>query len=115
MVYLDDVTIFSETKGEYIENVFTVVRKLQKRAQEGPVLNEGKCEWGRSSILYLGHVTRILKRLQRYYSGYLARQLGARFLEYHGILPTVCPRVCKGGEPALLEGSPRKGSPGRRI
>ena len=108
MVYLDDIIIFSKTKGEHIENGLVVVRELQK---EGLVLNEGKCEWGWSSILYIGHVTRILKWLQQYYSGHLADDFGgARFLEYRGILPTVYPRVCKGGKPTVQIG-PRKGSP----
>lgn len=40
MVYLDDTTIFSKTKWEHIENVFTVVRKPKKGCL---VLNEGKC------------------------------------------------------------------------
>ena len=53
MVYLDDVIIFSGTEEEHIRNVLDVVRKLQKHSL---ILNEKKCEWGRSSILYLGHI-----------------------------------------------------------
>jgi len=53
MVYLDDVIIFSGTEEEHIRNVLDVIHKLQKH---GLILNEKKCEWGHSSILYLGHI-----------------------------------------------------------
>jgi hypothetical protein len=47
MVCLNDIIIFSQNKNDHIENILTVVNELQK---------EGKCEWGCSLILYLGHI-----------------------------------------------------------
>lgn len=52
MVYLDDVIIFSKTKEAHIQDVMDVTRELGKHDL---ILNEKKCEWGQSSILYLGH------------------------------------------------------------
>ena len=53
MAYLDDISIFSKTEKEHIKHVLEIVRELQKHSL---VLNEKKCTWGRSSILYLGHI-----------------------------------------------------------
>ena len=53
MVYLDNVIIFSKTEEEHIQNVLDVTHKLENH---GLILNEKKCEWGQSSILYLGHI-----------------------------------------------------------
>src|ERR1700761_6521145 len=53
MVYLDDVIVFSTTEEAHIQNVLDVMRELDKH---GLILNEKKCEWGQSSILYLGHI-----------------------------------------------------------
>ena len=53
MVYLDDVIIFSKTEDEHIQNVLDVVRALHEQEL---ILNEKKCKWGCTSILYLGHI-----------------------------------------------------------
>jgi hypothetical protein len=53
MVYLDDIIIFSKTEEEHIENVLEIVRMLQGHDL---ILNEKKCMWGSTSILYLGHI-----------------------------------------------------------
>ena len=53
MAYLDDVIIFSKSEEEHIQHVLDVVHKLDK---EKLILNEKKCTWGMSSILYLGHI-----------------------------------------------------------
>jgi hypothetical protein len=53
MVYLDDIIIFSKTEEEHIENVLEIVRVLQEHKL---ILNEKKCTWGSTSILYLGHI-----------------------------------------------------------
>ena len=53
MVYLNDIIIFSKNQRDHIKNVLTVIPELQN---EGLILNKSKCEWGCSSILYLGHI-----------------------------------------------------------
>jgi hypothetical protein len=53
MVYLDDIIIFSKTEEEHIENVLEIVRVLQ---EHDLILNEKKCMWGSTSILYLSHI-----------------------------------------------------------
>jgi hypothetical protein len=53
MVYLDDIIIFSKTEEEHIENVLEIVCVLQ---EHDLILNEKKCTWGSTSILYLGHI-----------------------------------------------------------
>jgi hypothetical protein len=54
MVYFNDIIIFLKNEKDHLKNELTVICELQK---EGLILNEGKCEWGHSSILYLGHIT----------------------------------------------------------
>ena len=118
MVYLDDIIIFSKNEKDHIENVLAVVRELQN---EGLVLNEGKCEWGRSSILYLGHiasgdglrpnpdkVSAILKWPSR---STITEVRG--FLNIAGYYRRFIRGFAKEASPLykLLEGSPRKGSP----
>jgi hypothetical protein len=53
MVYLDNVVIFSKTEDKHIQNVLDVVHALHEQEL---ILNEKKCTWGCSSILYLGHI-----------------------------------------------------------
>jgi hypothetical protein len=53
MVYLDNIIIFSKSEEEHIDNVLTIVAALQK---EGLVLNEDKCKWGQTLVLYLSHI-----------------------------------------------------------
>jgi hypothetical protein len=53
MAYLDDVVIFSRTEEEHLNSVLDVVKDLDKHDL---ILNEKKCKWGTSSILYLGHI-----------------------------------------------------------
>ena len=53
MAYLDDMSIYSRSKEEHIKHVLEIARELQKHSL---ILNEKKCTWGRSSLLYLGHI-----------------------------------------------------------
>ena len=118
MVYLDDIIIFSKNERDHIENVLAVVRELQN---EGLVLNESKCEWGRSSILYLGHIAsgdglrpnpdKVSAILKWPSCSTITEVRG--FLNIAGYYRRFIRGFAKEASPLykLLEGSPRKGSP----
>lgn len=53
MAYLDDMSIFSKSEEDHIEPILEIARELQKHSL---ILNEKKCTWGHSSLLYLGHI-----------------------------------------------------------
>ena len=118
MVYLDDVIIFSRTEEEHTKNVLDVVRALQ---MHGLILNEKKCEWGRPSILYLGHIAsgdglrpnpQKVEAILKWPSCSTISEV-RRFLNIAGYYRRFIRGFAKMASPLykLLEGSPRKGSP----
>ena len=52
IVYLDDILIFSKTK----EHVLHVNRVLDVLKKEKLFLKMSKCEFGKTSLVYLGHI-----------------------------------------------------------
>jgi hypothetical protein len=53
IVYLDDILIFSKTREEHIEHVKRFLDVLRK---EQLFLKLSKCEFGKTSLIYLGHI-----------------------------------------------------------
>jgi hypothetical protein len=53
IVYLDDILIFSKSREENIEHVKKVLDVLRK---EQLFLKLSKCEFGKTSLIYLGHI-----------------------------------------------------------
>ncbi len=52
-VYIDDVLIASADESEHLGHLETVFQRL---ADNGLVVNPGKCHFGQPSLEYLGHV-----------------------------------------------------------
>jgi hypothetical protein len=53
IVYLDDILIFSKTREEHVKHVRQVLDVLKK---EKLFLKMSKCEFGKTSLVYLGHI-----------------------------------------------------------
>jgi hypothetical protein len=53
IVYLDDILFFSRTWDEHVRHVKQVLDTLQR---EKLYLKMSKCEFGKTSIVYLGHI-----------------------------------------------------------
>jgi hypothetical protein len=53
IVYLDDILIFSKSREEHIEHVKRFLDVLRK---EQLFLKLSKCEFGKTSLIYLGHI-----------------------------------------------------------
>jgi hypothetical protein len=53
IVYLDDILIFSKSREEHVKHVKQVLDVLRK---ENLFLKMSKCEFGKTSIIYLGHI-----------------------------------------------------------
>ena len=53
IVYLDDILIFSKTREEHVLHVNRVLDILKK---EKLFLKMSKCEFGKTSLVYLGHI-----------------------------------------------------------
>ena len=53
IVYLDDILIFSKTREEHVLHVKRVLDVLKK---EKLFLKMSKCEFGKTSLVYLGHI-----------------------------------------------------------
>jgi hypothetical protein len=53
IVYLDDILIFSKSREDHIEHVKRVLDVLRK---EQLFLKFSKCEFGKTSLIYLGHI-----------------------------------------------------------
>jgi hypothetical protein len=53
IVYLDDILIFSKSREEHIRHVKQVLDVLRK---EQLFLKLSKCEFGKTSLIYLGHI-----------------------------------------------------------
>ena len=53
IVYLDDILIFSKTRGEHVMHVWQVLDVLKK---EKLFLKMSKCEFGKTSLVELGHI-----------------------------------------------------------
>jgi hypothetical protein len=53
IVYLDDILIFSKSREEHIKHVKQVLDVLRK---EQLFLKLSKCEFGKTSLIYLGHI-----------------------------------------------------------
>jgi len=54
LVFFDDILIYSLSWSEHLRHVRTVLRTLQDHQL---FLKKSKCEFGRPSVAYLGHVT----------------------------------------------------------
>ena len=52
-VYLDDILIFSKTREEHVKHVKQVLDVLKK---ENLYLRMLKCESGKNSLVYIGHI-----------------------------------------------------------
>ena len=52
-VYLDDIMIFQKTREEHVKHVKKVLDVLKK---EKLYLKMSKCEFGKISLVYLGHI-----------------------------------------------------------
>ena len=53
IVYLDDILIFSKSREEHVKHVRKV---LDIKRKEQLFLNMSKCEFGKTSLVYLGHI-----------------------------------------------------------
>jgi hypothetical protein len=53
IVYLDDILIFSKSREEHVKHVKQVLDVLKK---EKLFLKMSKCEFGKTSLIYLGHI-----------------------------------------------------------
>jgi len=53
IVYLDDILIFSKSRDEHVMHVNKVLDVLKK---EQLLLKMSKCEFGKTSLVYLGHI-----------------------------------------------------------
>jgi hypothetical protein len=53
IVYLDDILIFSNTWQEHLSRVTHVLETLKKIQL---IANLQKCEFGKTSLIYLGHM-----------------------------------------------------------
>ena len=53
IVYLDDILIFSKSRDEHVMHVRKVLDVLKK---EQLYLKMSKCEFGKTSLVYLGHI-----------------------------------------------------------
>ena len=53
MVYLDDIIIYSETWQQHLTTIDDVLRRLRAA---GLKASPGKCEFGQTSMQYLGHI-----------------------------------------------------------
>jgi hypothetical protein len=53
IVYLDDILIFSKSREEHIEHVNFFLDVLRK---EQLFMKLSKCEFGKTSLIYLGHI-----------------------------------------------------------
>ena len=51
--YIDDVIVHSKTWEEHLVHLRIVLERLRKN---GLTAKPSKCEWGASSLTYLGHV-----------------------------------------------------------
>ena len=53
VVYLDDIVVSGKTADEHEHNLRLVLSRLES---SGLRLNKSKCEWAKSSVVFLGHV-----------------------------------------------------------
>ena len=118
MAYLDDVIIFSKSEEEHVQHVLDVVWELDK---EKLILNEKKCMWGTSSILYLGHIAsgdglhpnpdKVAAIVEWPSCQNISEVRG--FLNIAGYYRRFIRAFAKEASPLykLLEGSPRRGTP----
>jgi hypothetical protein len=53
IVYLDDILIFSETWDEHVRHVKQVLETFQRETLS---IKLSKCEFGKTSLVYLGHI-----------------------------------------------------------
>jgi hypothetical protein len=53
IVYLDDILIFSRTREEHVQHVRQILSVLQR---EKLFVNLSKCEFGKTSLVYLGYI-----------------------------------------------------------
>ena len=53
IIYLDDILIFSKSREEHVRHVKQVLDVLKK---ENLFLKLSKCEFGNTSLVYLGHI-----------------------------------------------------------
>ena len=51
--YIDDLIVYSKSWDDHLSHVTQVLDRLRKH---GLTAKESKCEWGASSVTYLGHV-----------------------------------------------------------
>ena len=49
--YLDDILVFNKTKEEHLRTLDTIFQRL---AEAGLTINLSKCEFGKSTVDYLG-------------------------------------------------------------
>ena len=53
IVYLDDILVFSRTWDEHVRHVKQVLDTLQR---EKLYVKLAKCEFGKTTLVYLGHI-----------------------------------------------------------
>lgn len=53
LVYLDDLIVFGRTLEEHEERLLKVLDRLE---EEGLKVSLDKCQFGRTSVIYVGHV-----------------------------------------------------------
>ena len=51
--YMDDIVIFSDSWGEHVNHIKTVLTELRKA---GLTANPAKCRWGGQQMEFLGHL-----------------------------------------------------------
>ncbi|PIL31638.1 transcription factor [Ganoderma sinense ZZ0214-1] len=118
IVYLDDIVIFSNDEHNHVLDVLNVLGALN---EAGIVLNEKKCVFARSSILYLGHIIsnegirpdpdKVNAIISWPTPDNITRVRG--FLNLAGYYRRFIPAFARLASPLydLLKGSPRKGAP----
>nr|VWP00786.1 Methylenetetrahydrofolate reductase (EC [Ganoderma boninense] len=117
-VYLDDIIIYSSDEHNHVLDVLNVLGAL---TEAGIVLNEKKCVFARSSILYLGHIIsnegicpdpeKVNAIISWPAPDNITRVRG--FLNLAGYYRRFIPAFARLASPLydLLKGSPRKGAP----
>lgn len=57
LMYLDDILVYNRTWDDHVSHVKKVLDVLRK---ENLYVKMSKCEFGKTSLVYLGHITGVI-------------------------------------------------------